>query len=78
MPTRRDFMKQLTAAAGLGVVASMGLGLSAPRVRAATASNWYMPDEHAPQERVFLAFAASLWRNGLGVSDWRLLISAIT
>lgn len=59
MPTRRDFMKQLTAAAGLGVVASMGLGLSAPRVRAATASNWYMPDEHAPQERVFLAFAAS-------------------
>lgn len=59
MSTRRDFIKQLTAAAGLGVVASMGVGLNAPRVRAALGNSWYMPDEHAPQERVFLAFAAS-------------------
>ena len=59
MSTRRDFIKQLTAVAGLGVVASMGVGLNAPRVRAALGNSWYMPDEHAPQERVFLAFAAS-------------------
>ncbi|MDN5517346.1 MAG: agmatine deiminase family protein, partial [Pseudomonas sp.] len=65
MSTRRDFIKQLTAAAGLGAVASLGLGLNAPRARAALASNWYMPDEHGPQERVFLAFAAStaIWED---------------
>ena len=41
MSTRRDFIKQLTAAAGLGVVASMGIGLSAPQVRAAARD--YLP-----------------------------------
>lgn len=66
MSTRRDFIKHLSLAAGLGAVASLGLGVSAPRVRAALANSWYMPDEHAPQERVFLAFAASasIW------ADW--------
>ena len=59
MSTRRDFMKHLTMAASLGAVASLGLGISAPRARAALAGSWYMPDEHAPQERVILAFAAS-------------------
>ena len=59
MSTRRDFIKQLTAAAGLGVVASMGIGLSAPQVRAALGNSWYMPDENEFQERIFLAFAAS-------------------
>lgn len=59
MSTRRDFIKQLTAAAGLGVVASMGIGLSAPQVRAALGNSWYMPDENELQERIFLAFAAS-------------------
>ena len=66
MSTRRDFIKQLGAVAGLGAVASMGLGLSAPQVRAALAGSWYMPDENELQERVFLAFAASssIW------ADW--------
>ncbi|MFP5420854.1 MAG: agmatine/peptidylarginine deiminase [Gammaproteobacteria bacterium] len=59
MSTRRDFIKQLTAAAGLGVVASMGIGLSAPQVRAALGNSWHMPDENELQERIFLAFAAS-------------------
>lgn len=66
MSTRRDFIKHLSLVASLGAAASLGLGVSAPRVRAALANSWYMPDEHAPQERVFLAFAAStsIW------ADW--------
>ncbi|AOE85480.1 agmatine deiminase family protein [Pseudomonas sp. TCU-HL1] len=59
MSTRRDFIKQLMAAGGIGAVASLGLGLGAARVPAALAASWYMPDEHGPQERVILAFAAS-------------------
>ncbi|GLZ84154.1 agmatine deiminase [Metapseudomonas resinovorans] len=59
MSTRRDFIKQLMAASGIGAVASLGLGLGAVRVPAALAASWYMPDEHGPQERVILAFAAS-------------------
>lgn len=59
MSTRRDFIKQLTLAAGVGAVSALGLGLSAPRARAALAGSWYMPDENEAQERVFLAFAAS-------------------
>jgi agmatine deiminase len=65
MSTRRDFMKHLSMAAGLGVVASLSVGLHAPRARAALANSWYMPDEHGLQERVFLAFAASstVWQD---------------
>jgi agmatine deiminase len=65
MSTRRDFIKQFSVIAGLGAVASMGLGLNAPRVRAALGSSWYMPDENASQERIFLAFAASaaIWQD---------------
>jgi agmatine deiminase len=66
MSTRRGFIKQMSAVAGLGAVASMGLGLNAQQVRAAVAGSWYMPDENELQERVFLAFAASssVW------ADW--------
>lgn len=66
MSTRRDFIKQLGAVAGLGAAVSMGLGLNAQQVRAAVAGSWYMPDENELQERVFLAFAASssIW------ADW--------
>jgi len=66
MSTRRDFIKHLSLVASLGAVASLGVGVSAARVRAALGNSWYMPDEHAPQERVFLAFAASasIW------ADW--------
>ncbi|WP_068825747.1 agmatine deiminase family protein [Pseudomonas sp. BMS12] len=65
MSTRRDFMKHLTMAAGIGAVATLGLGIGTPRARAALAGSWYMPDEHAPQERVILAFAAStaIWED---------------
>lgn len=59
MSTRRDFIKQFSLLTGLGALASLGLGLNAPQVKAALAGSWYMPDEHAPQERIFLAFAAS-------------------
>lgn len=59
MSTRRDFIKQMMVASGIGAAATLGLGLGAARVPAALAGSWYMPDEHAPQERVILAFAAS-------------------
>jgi agmatine deiminase len=59
MSTRRDFIKQVMAASGIGAVASLGLGFGAARVPAALASSWFMPDEHARQERVIVAFAAS-------------------
>ncbi|WP_330114953.1 agmatine deiminase family protein [Pseudomonas sp. JS3066] len=59
MSTRRDFIKQLMTASGIGAVASLGLGFSAARVPAALAGSWYMPDEQGPQERVIVAFAAS-------------------
>lgn len=66
MSTRRDFIKHLSAVAGLGAVATLGLGLNAPRVRAALSGSWYMPDENAQQERIFLSFGASssIW------ADW--------
>lgn len=57
MPTRRDFIQQLTAVAGLG--AALSLGLSPQRLRAAVASGWYMPDEAGLQDRVLLSFGAS-------------------
>jgi agmatine deiminase len=71
MSTRRDFIKHLSLVASLGAVASLGLGVNAPRVRAALANSWYMPDEHGPQERVFLAFAASasIW------DDWATAVN---
>lgn len=66
MSTRRDFIKQLGAVAGLGAAVAMGLGLNAQQVRAALAGSWYMPDENELQERIFLSFGASsgVW------ADW--------
>ncbi|MGH8435511.1 MAG: agmatine deiminase family protein [Pseudomonas sp.] len=58
MSTRRDFIKQFSAVAGLGVAASMGLGLSPARVQAALTGSWHMPDETHPQQRAFVAFGA--------------------
>jgi agmatine deiminase len=71
MSTRRDFIKHLSLVASLGAAASLGLGVNAPRVRAALGNSWYMPDEHGPQERVFLAFAASasIW------DDWATAVN---
>ncbi len=63
MSTRRDFMKQMSAVAGISALSSLGLGVAAPRALAALGSTWYMPDESAVQQRIFVAFAAktSIW-----------------
>ncbi|MGH8382714.1 agmatine deiminase family protein [Pseudomonas sp.] len=65
MPTRRDFIKQVSATAGLGLVASMGFGLSAPRVLAAGSDEWFMPDESEKHKCAFVAFAAqeAIWED---------------
>ncbi|MDH0172693.1 agmatine deiminase family protein [Stenotrophomonas sp. GD04145] len=58
MSTRRRFLSQLAGAAALGGVAAMGVTGMAKCAVAAGPAGWRMPDEHGPQERVFLAFAA--------------------
>ncbi|MGH8435509.1 MAG: agmatine deiminase family protein [Pseudomonas sp.] len=65
MSTRRDFIKRFSAVAGLGAVASLGLGLSAPRVQAALAGSWYLPDENAAQACAYVCFGASsaIWQD---------------
>ncbi len=65
MSTRRDFIKQFSAVAGLGVAASMGLGLNASRVQAAIAGSWLMPDESHKHARAYVAFAAqkAIWKD---------------
>ena len=80
MSTRRDFIKQLGAVAGLGAAVSMGLGLNAQQVRAALAGSWYMPDENELQERVFLAFAASssIWADWAGAVNNTIALLAKT
>ncbi|MDH4556247.1 agmatine deiminase family protein [Pseudomonas sp. BN417] len=80
MSTRRDFIKQLMAASGIGAVAALGLGLGAARVPAALAGSWYMPDEHGPQERVILAFAASsrVWEDWAGAVNDTIALLART
>ena len=80
MSTRRDFIKQLGAVAGLGAAVAMGLGLNAQQVRAALAGSWYMPDENELQERVFLAFAASssIWADWAGAVNNTIALLAKT
>ena len=80
MSTRRDFIKQLGAVAGLGAAVSIGLGLNAQQVRAALAASWYMPDENELQERVFLAFAASssIWADWAGAVNNTIALLAKT
>ncbi|WP_223447350.1 agmatine/peptidylarginine deiminase [Pseudomonas sp. BF-R-19] len=65
MPTRRTFIKQVSIAAGLGAVASMGLGFAGLPVRAAGKGNWYMPDEGDKHQRAFIAFGAqaAIWED---------------
>lgn len=48
------------------------LGLGAGGARAAGGDRWYMPDEHLPQERVFVSYAASgaIWK------DWVAPVNA--
>ncbi|AZD06294.1 Agmatine deiminase [Pseudomonas chlororaphis] len=80
MSTRRDFIKQLMAASGVGAAASLGLGFGAPRISAAPAGNWYMSDEHGPQERVILAFGASsrVWEDWAGAVNDTIALLART
>ncbi|EJM33957.1 peptidylarginine deiminase-like enzyme [Pseudomonas sp. GM33] len=65
MPTRRTFIKQVSVIAGLGAVASMGLGFAALPVRAAGKGNGYMPDEGEKHLRAFIAFGAQamIWED---------------
>ncbi|MCU0117421.1 agmatine deiminase family protein [Pseudomonas sp. B2M1-30] len=64
MPTRREFIKQVSVAAGVGA-AVMGLGLSSARVLAAGTGRWFMPDEGDKHERAFMAFGAqdAIWED---------------
>jgi len=50
---------------GLGLVASMGLGVSPSRARAAAKADWLMPDEGDRQQRAFMAFGAqdAIWKD---------------
>ncbi|SFF60958.1 agmatine deiminase [Duganella sp. CF458] len=66
MPTRRTFMQQIAAGSLLGLTAG------AAGARGIAASSWYMPDEHLPQERVFVSYAASgtVWK------DWAAPVNA--
>lgn len=59
MPTRRDFIKQASVVAGVGIAASLGL----TRVQAAVAQGWHMPDEGDKHQRAFIAFGAqeAIW-----------------
>lgn len=65
MSTRRDFIKQMSAVAGLGAVSSMGLSFGLPSALAQAAPRWYMPGEHLPHSRSFVAFGAqsAIWED---------------
>ena len=65
MPTRRTFIKQVSVAAAMGAVASMGLGFASMPVRAAGKGNGYMPDEGDKHQRTFIAFGAqaAIWED---------------
>lgn len=64
MSTRREFIKQVSVAAGVSA-ACIGLGLSPGKVLAASAKDWFMPDEGDPHERAFIAFGAqdAIWED---------------
>ena len=68
MPTRREFIQQVSAAAGLGLVASMGFGFGTPRALAAGNGHWFMPDEGERQQCAFVSFGAqeAIWEDFTG------------
>jgi agmatine deiminase len=65
MTTRRTFIKQVSVVAGLGAIASMGLGFAPRSVQAASSGRWYMPDEGDKHQRAFIAFGAqdAIWED---------------
>lgn len=56
MPTRRQFIQQVSVAAALGAVACAGL--NAGWVHAAVQGRWFMPDEGEKHRQAFIAFGA--------------------
>lgn len=66
MPSRRDFIKHLTAVAGLGAVTSLGLGISPARAQAALRGGaWRMPDENGVHACSYVSFGAqaAIWED---------------
>jgi agmatine deiminase len=65
MSTRREFIKQVSVAAGLGAAASIGFSLAPLSVHAATGGQWFMPDEGDKHQRAFIAFGAqdAIWED---------------
>lgn len=60
MSSRRHFLKLLGASTGLGGLSALGItGTLTGSANAHAPAGWRMPDEHARQERIVLAFAAS-------------------
>jgi agmatine deiminase len=64
MSTRREFIKQVTVAAGVSA-AFIGLGLSPSKVLAGAQGRWFMPDEGDKHERAYIAFGAqdAIWED---------------
>lgn len=62
MSTRRTFIKQLSAVAGVGLTASLGFPLRG-HAKAELNPTWRLPDEGEPQLRAFIAFGAqrAIW-----------------
>ena len=63
MSTRRQFIQQVSAVAGLGAALSVGLGLTPTRVQAASGGAGWMPDEGDRHRWAFVAFGAqpAIW-----------------
>lgn len=66
MPTRRQFIRQLSIASSLGLIASAGL--NPLRVFAADEDDWFMPDEGERQRHAWIAFGAqeAIWEDFTG------------
>ena len=65
MPTRRTFLQQMSAVAGLGAAASLGLTFGGTRARAAESGRWFMADEGEKHQRAYIAFGAqdAIWED---------------
>ena len=66
MPTRRQFIRQLSIAGSLGLIASTGL--NPLRAFAAGEEEWFMPDEGERQRHAWMAFGAqdAIWEDFTG------------
>lgn len=65
MSSRRDFIKQLSAVAGLGLVGHLSLPGGKALAAPALSDDWYMQEESLPQSRAFVAFGAqsAIWED---------------